>query len=56
MERTRVDPQEIARQLEEDFNAAQNMIGEGAPDYSAVEEDDAPEELKREEKKAKDLH
>lgn len=56
MERARVDQKEIPRLLDEDYYASLNMIGEGAPDYAAAEDDDAPEEVKREEKKAENLH
>ena len=55
MERVRVDPQEVIRQLEEDFLASQNMIGEGAPDFSPFRDDDAVEEVKKEEQKAENL-
>jgi len=56
MDRARVLPKEVVRQLDDDYFAALNMIGEGGPDYAAVEEDDALEEVLREEAKAKDLH
>jgi len=55
MERARVDQKEITRLLDEDYYAALNMIGEGGPDYAAIE-DDAPEEVKRDAKKAEELH
>ncbi|MGK7376207.1 hypothetical protein ACSFXN_00100 [Planococcus sp. 1R117A] len=57
MDRRRVDPQEVERrQFDEDYFASLNMVGEGAPDFSFVEEDDAVEEIKSEEKKAQNLH
>lgn len=56
MERKFSDLRELERQLDEDFYAAMDMIGEGAPDYSPInEEDDAPAEQKREVDKTKDL-
>lgn len=55
MERVRVDPQEVTRQLEEDFLASQNMIGEGAPDFSSFKDDDAVKELQKEEQQAENL-
>lgn len=51
MEKSRLDPQEIARRMDEDFIAALNMIGEGSPDYLADLEDEAPEKRKNREKK-----
>lgn len=56
MVRKHVEPREIDRQFEEDYSAALNMIGEGAPDYAADQDDNVPEEMKREEQKAQDLH
>ena len=56
MDRSRVYPKEAVRQLDEDYFAAINMIGEGGPEYAAFEEDDVLEEVKREEAKAKVLH
>lgn len=56
MDRARAFPKEVVRQLDEDFLAALNMIGEGGPEYAAVEEDNLLEEAIREEAKAKDLH
>lgn len=56
MERNILDPKEVERRLDEDFIRSMDMIGEGAPDYAPFEEDEAPEEIKREETKAKDLH
>lgn len=51
MAKIRIDPQETTREIEEDYNAAQNMIGEGAPDYINVKDDDAPKEIKNEAKR-----
>lgn len=51
MAKIRIDPQETTREIEEDYNAAQNMIGEGAPDYINVKDDDAPKEIKSEAKR-----
>ncbi|WP_203332352.1 hypothetical protein [Planococcus beigongshangi] len=57
MERNFLDIKEMELRLDEDYNAALNMIGEGAPEYAPFnEEDDAPAEMKRSETKAKDLH
>ncbi|WP_192892982.1 hypothetical protein [Planococcus salinus] len=56
MNRERLNPKEIERRLDEDFMASLDMVGEGAPDYSVFEEDDALEAEKSEEIKAKDLH
>lgn len=56
MERKVLDPREAELRLDEDFNAVLNMIGEGAPDYAAYDEDEIPKERQREEDKAKDLH
>lgn len=56
MERKFPDVREMELRLDEDLNAALNMIGEGAPEYASFnEEDDAPAEVKRDEAKAKDL-
>lgn len=55
MERNILDPKEVERRLDEDFIRSLDMIGEGAPDYAPFEEDEASEELKREEAKAKEL-
>lgn len=56
MERRFSDVREKELRLDEDFNAALNMIGEGAPEYAPFnEEDDAPAEVKRSDAKAKDL-
>lgn len=55
MERKLLDPQEAELRSDDDFNAILNMIGEGAPDYAAYEEDEIPKEQRREEDKAKDL-
>jgi hypothetical protein len=55
MAKIRIDPQETPREIEEDYNAAQNMIGEGAPDYSNAKDDDAPQEIKNEAQQAKRL-
>lgn len=55
MAKIRIDPQETPREIEEDYNAAQNMIGEGAPDNINLKEDDAPLEIKKEEQQAKKL-
>jgi hypothetical protein len=56
MDRRFVDPQEVERrQFDEDFFASLDMIGEGAPVYSFMEDDDAVEDLKTEEKKAQNL-
>lgn len=56
MERKFPDVTEMELRLDEDFNAALNMIGEGAPEYAPFnEEDDAPAEVKRSEAKAKEL-
>lgn len=57
MEKSFPDLKEMELRLDEDYNAALNMIGEGAPEYSPFnEEDDAPAEMKSSETKAKDLH
>lgn len=56
MDRVRAFPKDVVRQLDEDYFAALNMIGEGGPEYAAFEEDEVVEEVKREEAKAKDLH
>lgn len=56
MVRKQVAPVEMDRQFDEDYSRALNMIGEGAPDYAAAEDDNVPEEMKREEQKAQDLH
>lgn len=56
VERKIIDPKEIERQMDDDFDAVLNMMSEGSPDYAPFEEDEAPEEIKREEAKAKDLH
>ncbi|XKE93880.1 hypothetical protein LG326_11940 [Metaplanococcus flavidus] len=57
MERKFSDLKEMERRMDEDFYAALNMIGEGAPVYAPFnEEDDAPAELKRSDDKAQDLH
>ena len=56
VERSILNPKEVERRLDEDFIRSLDMIGEGAPDYAPFEEDEAPEELKRKETKAKDLH
>lgn len=56
MERKVLDPREVELRLDEDFNAVLNMIGEGAPDYAAYDEEEFPKERQREEDKAKDLH
>ncbi|EGA88380.1 hypothetical protein GPDM_15714 [Planococcus donghaensis MPA1U2] len=56
MERKVLDPQEVERRLDEDFNAILNMIGEGSPDFAADEENEMLKERRREEVKAKDLH
>ncbi|EMF46621.1 hypothetical protein B481_2411 [Planococcus halocryophilus Or1] len=56
MERKVIDPREVELQLEDDFNAILNMIGEGAPDFAADEENEMLKERRREEAKAKDLH
>jgi hypothetical protein len=46
MEKSRMDPNELTRRLDEDFLAALNMIGEGSPDYLADLDDEAPEKKK----------
>lgn len=47
---------EMELRMDEEFNAALNMIGEGAPEYAPFnEEDDAPAEAKNSDAKAKDL-
>lgn len=56
MVRKQVEPLVIDRQFDEDYSAALNMIGEGSPDYAAAQDDSVPEEMKREELKAQDLH
>jgi hypothetical protein len=56
MVRKQVEPSVIDRQFDEDYSAALNMIGEGSPDYAADQDDSVPEEMKREEQKAQDLH
>lgn len=55
MDKIRIDPQETPREIEEDFNAAQNMIGEGAPDWTNSKDDDAPQQIKNEAQQAKRL-
>lgn len=55
MERKVVDPREVELRLGDDFDAVLNMIGEGAPDYAAYEEDEIPKQRQREENKVKDL-
>ncbi|QDY44687.1 hypothetical protein FK545_01720 [Planococcus glaciei] len=53
MDRRRVDPQEVERrQFDDDFFASLDMIGEGSPVFSFLEDDDIPEEVKDEEKKS----
>lgn len=57
MERKVNDLRELERLMDEDFFAALNMIGEGAPDYApSDEEDEALAELKRKMDKEKKLH
>lgn len=57
MERKANDLRELERLMDEDFFAALNMIGEGAPEYvPADEEDESPAELKRRMDKEKKLH
>lgn len=57
MERKVDDLRELERLMDEDFYAALNMIGEGAPDYVPTdEEDETPAELKRRMAKEKKLH
>jgi hypothetical protein len=56
MDRSRVYPKEVVRQLDEDYIAALNMICEGGPEYAAIEEDEVLEEVKSEEAKVQDLH
>ncbi len=56
MERRFSGLKEMERRMDEDFYAALNMIGEGAPDYAPFnEEDDAPAEVKRSDDKVRDL-
>ncbi|WP_199711591.1 hypothetical protein [Planomicrobium sp. Y74] len=56
MERKFSDLREMERRMDEDYYAALNMIGEGAPDYAPYnEEDDAPAEIKRDDDKAREL-
>lgn len=56
MERRFSGLKEVERRMDEDFYAALNMIGEGAPDYAPFnEEDDAPAEVKRSDDKVRDL-
>jgi len=56
MERKFSDLREMELRMDEDYNAALNMIGEGAPDYAPFnEEDDAPAEMKRAVDQAKEL-
>lgn len=55
MAKVRIDPQETPREIEEDYNAVQNMIGEGSPDYANSKEDDAPQEIIIEAQQAKRL-
>lgn len=56
MDRRRVDPQEVERrQFDDDFFASLDMIGEGSPVFSFLEDDDILEEVKDEEKKAQNL-
>ncbi|MGI2327503.1 hypothetical protein [Planococcus sp. YIM B11945] len=56
VDRARVVPKDVVRQLDEDYMAAVNMIGEGGPEYAPYEDDDILEEVQREEAKTKDLH
>lgn len=58
MERKDTDLRELERLMDEDFYAALNMIGEGAPDYvPSDEEDEASATLKkRNVDKEKKLH
>ncbi|HSJ36837.1 MAG TPA: hypothetical protein VK945_01315 [Planococcus sp. (in: firmicutes)] len=57
MERKSTDLKELERLMDEDFYAALNMIGEGAPDYlPSDEEDEELAELKRKMDKEKKLH
>lgn len=56
MERKVLDPRDAELRLDDDFNAILNMIGEGAPDYAAYEEDEIPKQRQREDEQAKDLH
>lgn len=56
MERKFSDLREMELRVDEDYNAALNMIGEGAPEYAPFnEEDDAPAEMKRAVDQAKEL-
>lgn len=56
MERKFSDVREMELRMDEDYNAALNMIGEGAPEYAPFnEEDDAPAEMKRAVDQAKEL-
>lgn len=54
MERQVLDSQEVELRLDDDFNAILNMIGEGAPVYTAYKEFKIEKGLQREEEK--DLH
>lgn len=57
MERKANDLRELERLMDEDFYAALNMIGEGAPEYVPNdEEDEAPSEMRRRMAKEKKLH
>ena len=57
MERKFQDLREIERQMDEDYDAVLNMIGEGAPEYAPFdEEEEASARLKRKEDKEKKLH
>lgn len=56
MERKVLDPREAELRIDDDFNAVLNMIGEGAPDYAAYEEDEIPRRRQREDEQVKDLH
>ncbi|WP_422123812.1 hypothetical protein DHX103_03100 [Planococcus sp. X10-3] len=57
MERKDIDLRELERLMDEDYYAALNMIGEGAPDYVPTDEEiEALAEMKRKRDKEKKLH
>lgn len=57
MERKNTEVRELERLMDEDFFAALNMIGEGAPEYVPFdEEEEASAKLKRKVDKEKKLH
>ncbi|MCZ2259205.1 hypothetical protein [Sporosarcina sp. G11-34] len=43
MERVQIDPEEMARRIDRDFIESLKMIGEGAPVYDSVFEEEVEE-------------